>query len=80
MYLREPEVERATLDGRDRVRISAEYDDSISPNNVVVDLETGDVYWIKFYQRETRADIVRYTPSGEELVNLHGSGECPVAW
>jgi len=75
VFLREPEVERATLDGQNRMRISDSYDDNISPNNVVVDMETGDVYWIKYYQREGRADIIRRTSSGDELVNLHGSSE-----
>ena len=54
-------VEKARMDGRDRVPLPRSPDDIIqTPTNVAVDPETGYVYWIKVSRETGRTSVVYF--------------------
>ena len=73
LHIRGPVVERALLNGQERMQISAET--TRSPTNVAVDSETGDVYWIKYNKHSSSSKIVRYSQQMEVPVNLGDHSE-----
>ena len=67
-----PRVERARMDGSDRMELPFVNGENIKqPSNVAVDPLTRDVYWSDVFDENEM--IVRYTGQTEEALSLSGN-------
>ena len=68
-----PKVERARMDGSDRMMLPGVNGANIKqPSNVAVDPLTGQVYWSDVFDGSEK--IVRYDLSQEHPLSLSGTG------
>lgn len=67
-----PRVERARMDGRNRMELPNVNGENIKqPSNVAVDPLTRDVYWSDVFDENEK--IVRYTEEQEDTLSLTGN-------
>ena len=67
-----PRVERARMDGSDRMELPNVNGENIKqPSNVAVDPLTRDVYWSDVFDENEK--IVRYTGGQENALSLSGN-------